>query len=55
MMVYCVPCIEPNGNDVVHIFSTLEKAEKFCKADSRLHVSYDYVVDAPERLESKST
>lgn len=49
--VYCVRCIEPDGNDVVHIFSTLDKAEAFRKSDPRGHVSYDYAVDVPERYE----
>jgi hypothetical protein len=53
MLVYCIRCIDPDGPaaDVVHIFSTRERAEAFCDTDSRGHVFYDYVIDRPERME----
>lgn len=51
MMVWCVVCIEPDGRDVVHIFSTPERASEFCERDPRGHVTYDYVIDYPERME----
>lgn len=46
--VYCVRCVP---DDVVHIFSTMDKAKQFCADDDRGHVIYDYVVDFPERME----
>jgi hypothetical protein len=51
MMVWCVVCIEDGKSDVVHIFSSPEKANAFCKRDPRMHVAYDYVIDCPERME----
>lgn len=50
--VYCVLCIN-NDDDVVHIFSTQEKATAFAEADPRPHVLYDYVLDCPERMETR--
>ncbi len=50
-MVWCVVCIEPEQRDVVHIFSSPEKANEFCERDPRMHVAYDYVIDCPERME----
>lgn len=50
--VWCVVCIgAEKGDDVVHIFSTPEKAKEFCERDPRGHVTYDYVIDCPERME----
>lgn len=51
MMVYCVRCIDGSGFDMVHIFSTEEKAKAFAESDPRDHVLSDYVVDCPERAE----
>lgn len=51
MMVWCVVCIEAGKADVVHIFSTPEKANEFCENDPRGHVVYDYAIDCPERME----
>ena len=51
MMVYCVMCIRTDQPDIVHIFSTLDKADAFCATDDRVHVRYDYLLDAPERME----
>lgn len=55
MLVYCVLCTGDTllENDVVHIFSTMEKAEAFANADARNHVLYDYVIDCPERMEER--
>ena len=50
-MVYVVSCIEPDGSDVRHIFSTQEKAQRFADQDPRPHVLYDYLLDCPERHE----
>lgn len=50
-MVWCVVCIEDGKSDVVHIFSSPEKANEFCERDPRGHVTYDYVIDCPERME----
>lgn len=54
-MVYCVLCFLPSAQDeaVVHIFSTLEKAEAFAATDDRNHVFYDYLIDHPERMEGR--
>lgn len=49
--VYCVICLDPGASEVVHIFSTQEKADAFALEDRRGHVLYDYVVDCPERME----
>jgi hypothetical protein len=55
MMVWCVVCIEPGkGDEVVHIFSSPEKANEFCERDPRGHVVYDYVIDCPERMEERA-
>lgn len=53
MVVYCVMCIENEGTDVVHIFSTLDKAQDFAASDPRPHVFYDYMIDHPERMEER--
>lgn len=53
-MVWCVICIEEGERDVVHIFSSPEKASDFCEHDPRMHVTYDYVIDYPERMEQSS-
>lgn len=50
MMVFCVLCL--GDTDVVHIFSTQEKALAFSEADDRSHVHYDYLIDHPERMET---
>ena len=50
-MVWVVTCIEPDGSDVRHIFSTPEKAQAYADSDPRPHVLYDYVLDCPERHE----
>lgn len=50
-MVWCVVCIEDGERDVVHVFSTPEKANAFCERDPRGHVTHDYVIDNPERME----
>lgn len=49
--VYCVRCISPGEQDVLHIFSTQRNAAEFAEADARDHVLYDYVIDCPERME----
>jgi hypothetical protein len=50
-MVWCVVCIDHHDDEVVHIFSSPEKANAFCDADAdRGHVVYDYVIDHPERM-----
>jgi hypothetical protein len=51
MMVYCVRCINRPDPDVLHIFSTQDKADAFADADLRDHIMYDYVIDCPERME----
>lgn len=51
-MVWCVICIEEDG-DVMHIFSTPERAAAFMETDPRNHVIYDYVLDCPERMEGR--
>lgn len=51
-MVWCVVCIEEDG-EVTHIFSTPERAAEFMEADPRNHVTYDYVLDCPERMEGR--
>jgi hypothetical protein len=41
--------------DAVHIFSTEEKARAFLETDyGRAHILYDYVLDMPERHESRA-
>lgn len=51
-MVWCVICLgQEKGDQVVHVFSSPEKAQEFCDRDPRMHVAYDYVIDCPERLE----
>lgn len=52
-MVYCVVCIDPKADDVLHIFSTAEKRAQWAEADPRDHVFYDYALDVPERHEGK--
>jgi len=54
MMVYCVLCVDGGAPEVVHIFSTQEKADAFAAADDRPHVLYDYVIDCPERMEQRA-
>jgi hypothetical protein len=55
-MVWCVVCIDYLNNEVTHIFSSAEKAAAFCDADSdRGHVTYDYVLDCPERMEQTAS
>jgi hypothetical protein len=50
-LVYCVHCIP---DDIVHIFSTMEKAEEYCQRDrARHHLIFDYVIDHPERMEQR--
>lgn len=53
-MVYVVICIEPGRLDVLHIFSSMEKAQAFADADPRGCVLYDYLLDAPERHEGRT-
>ena len=53
MMVYCVRCVG-GDDDLVHIFSTQEKATAFADADPRMCILYDYVIDCPERMEQVS-
>lgn len=53
-MVWCVICIG-DDEEVVHIFSSPEKANEFCERDPRPHVVYDYVIDCPERMEQVSS
>lgn len=54
-MVYCVICLdEDEAGCCVHIFSTPEKAQAFADSDPRPHVSYDYMIDHPERMEGLS-
>jgi hypothetical protein len=51
-LVYCVICLDVNGGEALHIFSSREKAQAYVDADSeRGHVIYDYVIDCPERME----
>lgn len=54
--VYCIICITENPpSDIVHIFSTKEKAQDFADADrARNHIFYDYVIDCPERMEGRT-
>lgn len=55
LKVYCIICITENPpSDVVHIFSTKEKAQEFALADPRNHIFYDYVIDCPERMEGRT-
>lgn len=55
-LVHCVVCVDDDpSKDLVHIFSTLEKAETFMAIDIRPHVYYDYLIDHPERMEGKSS
>lgn len=50
--VYCVLCIASDGDEVVHIFTTPEKAQAFVSQDGhRDHVTYPYLVDHPERMD----
>ena len=58
MIVYCVLCLSShedecgaNNGEVVHIFSTKEKALEFSERDKRNCVLYDYMLDCPERME----
>lgn len=50
-LVYCVICIDGDEQNLVHIFSTQERAKSFCERDDRSHILYDYVIDHPERME----
>lgn len=50
-MVYCVLCIDGEGGETTHIFSSPKKAQEFSASDDRSHVVFDYVVDHPERME----
>ena len=51
-LVYVVACIDAQGVEVKHIFSTQERAHAFADKDTaREHIFYDYLVDAPERHE----
>lgn len=50
-MVWCVVCIDESKHDTFHIFSTPEKAQAYCNSDPRMHITYDYVIDCPERME----
>lgn len=53
-MVWCVVCVDEGTDpDIVHIFSSAEKAAEFCEADThRSHVTYDYMIDNPARMEA---
>lgn len=55
-LVYCVACIDPGplSGVTTHVFSTAEKAAEFCASDPRDHVTYDYVIDHPERMEQQA-
>ena len=53
MTVWVVVCIARDERDVMHMFSTQEKAAAFCESDPRAHVVYDYVLDCPQRLEQR--
>jgi len=54
-VVYCAICIgEGSKSDITHIFSTAALRDEFCQRDDRVHVTFDYLVDHPERLEGKS-
>ena len=53
--VYTVRCVTIGDTwEPVHIFSSLEAAERFCEADPRTHVVSDYVIDCPERMEQRT-
>ena len=54
-IVYTVRCFGGDGFDETHIFSTMEKALAFAKADDRAHVISDYAVDCPERMDLKKS
>ena len=47
LVVYCVLCIEPDGTEITHIFSTAARAQQFADSGDRPHVLYDYEVDNP--------
>lgn len=49
--VFVVICLEPDGKEVRHIFSSREVCDAFCAKDGRTHIIYDYVLDCPERHE----
>lgn len=51
-LVHCVVCIDEDGRELTHIFSTVAKAQAFASTDPRDHVLYDYVIDCPERMEA---
>jgi len=52
-LVYCVICIA-DDDELIHIFSTKERAEAFCERDERSHILYDYLIDHPERMEQSA-
>lgn len=56
-LVYCVLCLNSHdpGDEVHHIFSSMEKARAWAEADIRPHIIYDYVIDVPERREMRNT
>ena len=56
-LVYCVLCLNSNdpGDQVHHIFSSMEKAEAWAATDDRPHIISDYVIDVPERKELRNT
>ena len=52
VFVHVVICIDRQGVETRHIFSTAEKALEFANQDrARNHVFYDYLLDTPERHE----
>lgn len=41
--VYCVICIDDEGGEHVHIFSTPDRRRAFMEADDRRLIAYDYL------------
>jgi hypothetical protein len=53
-LVHVVICMQDDGSEIRHIFSTRERAEAFMlEDDDRGHIYYDYVLDDPERHEGR--
>lgn len=51
--VYCLLCIDEEGSEHTHIFSTPERRRAYAETDDRRHVFYDYLVDDPEAYEGR--
>lgn len=57
-LVYCVACITAGESHVVHIFSTWKKRQDWVAThqdDYESFIHYDYVIDDPDRMETKRT